>query len=267
MLARLSALLGLAVVVGGLAPARAADLYSGPGGRYAPAPMTSHMAWYVRGDFGYATHDDPTINEAGLYDLNDTSLDDTWTGGLGIGRYFSSRVRGDITWDFRFEADVAGSTIAGPYPGERRFGLTSNVILANLYYDFDRGNRFTPYLGVGLGTVHHKTLSGIVIPTPCACAADIADASDWSVAGAFMAGFAINFGSRATYGGSIKDAPVESDARGRWHLDAGYRLLYLGEARTGSITASSGVGPTVDGDRIEDIIAHEFRVGLRYDIR
>lgn len=267
MINRTSISLVFALVTGSAAPAGAADLYGGPSERYAPAPMTTHLAWYVRGDIGYATHDDPSIVEAGQYDLNDTSLDSTWTAGLGLGRYFSPYVRGDITWDYRFEADVGGSTIAGTYPGDRRFGLTSNVILANLYYDFDRGSRFTPYIGVGLGAVHHRTSGGVVIPTPCGCAADIEESSNWSVAAAFMAGFSINFGSRASYGGSIKDAPVEYDMHGRWHLDAGYRFLYLGEARTGSIVASPGPGPAINGDKVEDIIAHEFRVGLRYDIR
>jgi opacity protein-like surface antigen len=266
---RFLALGALVLVWGSADPAGAADLFARRGLErgYVPAPVTSHTAWYVRGDIGYAIQDEPDITEAaGLYDLDSPSLDNTWTFGLGIGRYFASNFRGDITWDYRRESDVRGFTLEAPFAGDRRFGLSSNVILANLYYDFKRGGHVTPYIGAGIGAVHHRTSRGEVVPTPCGCAGDIESSSNWSVAAAFMAGVTINFGSQTTYGGSIKDAPVTIDTRGRWNLDAGYRFLYLGEARTGSIAASSGWGPVIDGDKVKDITAHELRLGLRYDL-
>jgi opacity protein-like surface antigen len=256
--------LGVVLLLSFIGVADAADLNGGEARQsYVSAPMAGPAAWYLRGDVGYGVHDDPTIVQSGIYDLNNTSIEDTWTAGLGFGRYFSPGVRGDITWDYRFEADVTGSAGAGPFAGQHRFGLSSHVILANLYYDFDRGSRFTPYVGVGLGAAYHQTSTGTTVG--CGCTGTIEESSNWNVAGAFMAGFSINFGSHASYGGSIKDEPVYVDRRGRWHLDAGYRFLYLGEARTGNIT--DGVATTVAGDKVQDIFAHEFRVGLRYDIR
>jgi opacity protein-like surface antigen len=60
----------------------------------------------------------------------------------------------------------------------------------------------------------------------------------------------------------------------RLHLDAGYRFMYMGGAHTGDIKTSSTViatGVTTGGTSadpiIHDLFAHEFRVGLRWDIK
>ena len=73
---------------------------------------------------------------------------------------------------------------------------------------------------------------------------------DWGVAGALMAGFS-------------------SQLRDRLHFDAGYRFLYLGATTTGAARVThNGTNVPVSRDpTIEDIHAHEFRMGLRYDIR
>ena len=140
------------------------------------------------------------------------------------------------------------------FPGERKFGLKSDVVLANLYYDFDLRSRFTPYIGFGLGVTNNRTSTGTVTDT-CGCSGvsgvSIAGASNWSVAGALMTGFSV----------ALRD---------RLHLDAGYRFLYLGDAHTGVMTGTApvaGAAFTGGDPAVTDIYAHEFRVGLRYDIR
>ena len=84
----------------------------------------------------------------------------------------------------------------------------------------------------------------------CGCVVGTIDgASKWSTAAALMAGFSMQ-------------------VRDRLHIDAGYRFLYLGEATTGAVNAVTAGGPTVvsDDPDVSEIHAHEFRVGLRYDI-
>lgn len=255
--------LGAALVAGTAFGASAADL-GGRGGSikdgYVPAPMaapSSPSSWYVRGDVGHARFDRPTIIEGDRFEFINPNIDDQWSGGLGVGYYFSRSVRADLTWDHRFETDVTGSVAAGTvnFPGNQRFGLKSDVFLANLYYDFDNRSRFTPYIGMGIGFTVNKTTGGTVVD-PCAvpCFTDgrIAGDSHRHIAGALMTGFSYN-------------------VRDRLHFDAGYRFLYLGEARTGLITGTP-VGPpappVTDPDpRVTDIYAHEFRVGLRLDIK
>jgi len=68
--------------------------------------------------------------------------------------------------------------------------------------------------------------------------------------------------------GGIKDGPVAVSAGRNLYLDVGYRFLYLGETATGEVTMNDATGTQVSRDpTVEDIHAHEVRVGLRYDLR
>ena len=248
-----SILIGLTLGLGASAPASAADLgdWSMKDG---PQSMPMQARWYLRGDLGYAVHSDPNLTADGGFEGTDSSIDDTWTVGGGIGLYLSSNLRGDITVDYRNDATVEGTFDDLPAGFETHgvADLSSTVVLANLYYDIDLRSRFTPYIGLGLGVAHNKTTAGSV-SDDCACGftgVTIAGASKWSVAGALMGGFSVAM-------------------RDRLHLDAGYRYLYLGEAHTGLITGTDAAAlPATAGDPVvKDLWAHEFRVGLRYDIR
>jgi len=208
--------------------------------------------------------------EGGIFDLTDTGLGETWTFGGGIGRYFTRNIRGDVTVDYRFEADAEG-TLADPnstLPGVRHFGVKSTVVLANLYYDFNAGGRFSPYVGVGLGYAFHETTAGTVDGS-CGCDGIIEGDSNGHVAGALMAGFAWNlFANRQEMAGSTKDGPVYAAPSRALYLDVGYRFLYLGETATGPVRGLVNGTPDVSEDpTVEEIHAHELRVGLRYDFR
>ena len=245
-------LLGAVIVLASSLGAAAADLY---GGSMKDAPFMMPMeapqrSFYMRLDGGYGSFDTPDITEDRLYDLHDASIDSTWSFGGGAGMYFGRGFRGDITVDRRFETDVYGDLAMHPnLSGARHFGLKSTVALANVYYDFDYGNRFTPYLGVGLGFTKNETTAGWV--ETCGCTSStIEGGSSTHVAGAAMAGFNVKL-------------------RDRLSLDAGYRFLYLGEAATGPVTTTYATVPAIvsQDPTVENIHAHEFRFGLRYDIR
>jgi opacity protein-like surface antigen len=245
---------GAALILAGTASA-AADSY--PVMKSAPAPAYAQPAsWYLRGDYGYAWIDGGELNAA-TAPFPGVSVDNAWGIGGGIGRYFARGFRGDITYEWRGTSDVHGS---GGITTD--FDFHSSVLLVNLYYDFRPFERFTPYIGVGLGAVHHRTSGGQVLTT-CGTPCTFDGGKDWNAAGAFMAGlsFRIDHGQRAPV--SIKD-DVPVAAPGRLHIDVGYRFLYLGDVETGSVT---GVTFATPGPRLEDVMAHEFRVGLRWDIR
>lgn len=247
-------MLALAVAASSVT-AQAADLYGGRGGSikdsgYSYAPARSGCPqWYARVDGGYSSFDKPNVVELGVDDWIRSRIDETWSVGGGIGRYFSCNIRGDITVDYRFEANVAGEN-ANPFTslvGTRYTGLTSTVVLANLYYDFDTSSsRFRPYIGLGLGGVHHSVSTGYGVSSMTAAPITIASGDGWHAAGAVMAGFSLTL-------------------RERLNLDAGYRFLYLGQVESGLVT--DNLGGSAGKAKIEDIHAHEFRFGLRYDIR
>ncbi|MGE0204232.1 MAG: outer membrane beta-barrel protein [Hyphomicrobiaceae bacterium] len=269
---RSSLLVGAALVLGSVVTANAADLGfpRGPSMKdtYMPAPV-SVPRWYMRIDGGYAWHDDPSILEAGIYDLVHNGIDPTWTLGGGFGYYFTQNIRGDLTFDYRFQTDVKGfnSDVTAPFGGGYRvMPLKSTVYLANLYYDFDRSARISPYVGIGLGFVHHKTGKGSVTDA-CGCVGEIDGASSTDVAGALMAGFTFNLASlRHQPAYSTKDGIVAAPSS-RLLLDVGYRFLYLGETHTGVIRGTSPAGPVGGDPDIKSIHAHELRVGLRWNLQ
>ncbi|MBL8565669.1 MAG: porin family protein [Hyphomicrobiaceae bacterium] len=252
--------------------AGAADLYGGSAkDGYVPAyaAPSAPSSWYVRIDGSYSHYDDPIMVEDHIYDLVDTGIGNTWAIGGGVGRYLGNGFRMDVTYEHRFEADATGflDNHYADLNGTREFGLKSNLLLANLYYDFNQGGRFSPYLGVGLGYVRHETTPGVVVGD-CGCDGTIEGEKKGSVAAALMAGFSVNLTagrSEMVSGGSTKDGPVYVTSNRGLLLDIGYRYLYLGDATTGVVR---GFGNTVVSEDpvVENIHAHELRMGLRYNL-
>ncbi|MBX7106883.1 MAG: outer membrane beta-barrel protein [Gemmataceae bacterium] len=233
--------------------ASAADLYGGRGSikdDYIPVARGC-PSWYGRVDAGYVGYDSPAVTEIGVDDYLRTKIDDTWSIGGGIGHYFSCNVRGDITVDHRFKSDVHGfnGNNQSPVNGTHKFGYDTTTVMANVYYDFDMRSRFTPYIGVGLGWVQNSISAGTgrgvgdFGGNPITIAAH----DNGHVAAALMTGFSLAL-------------------RERLALDAGYRFVYMGSAQTGQIrnTTTGGLGGP---STIDELHAHEFRLGLRYDIR
>lgn len=253
------ALSGVALMASTFA-VQAADLYGGYGGRgsikddhaYVAAP-TGCPTWYARIDGGYSSFDRPALSQAGIDDHVWARVKDGGNLSGGIGRYFTCNIRGDVTVDHHFKSDI---TSFNPNPfapnfGPMKFGYQSTAVMANFYYDFNMRSRFTPYVGFGLGAIHNEFGRGRgVVATGGAGAGNltsVAAGDDWHAAGAFMTGFVFN----------IHD---------RLKLDTGYRFLYAGAGKTGQ-TADTVTGGTGGVIHVENLHAHEIRVGLRYDIR
>lgn len=262
---------GALAVLSAASPLQAADL-GGRGGSIKddmPVMMQQSAArFYLRADGSYATYDRPAIDVDGKFDGYNNKIGEHWSAGGGIGYYINKNWRTDFTLEQRFNADVSHSYAfnGGASTAEATFGLKSTLGLFNIYYDFDTRSRFTPYVGAGLGWVDHKTSVGSVVDS-CGCTSTIDSGSHSSVAGALMAGVAVNLTRRGPAAGSGEGNGGEI-AR-NLYLDVGYRFLYLGEAKTGAINANIAAVPVVVAadPTVSEIHAHEFRVGLRYDIR
>ena len=270
---RKTVITGFALLLAGAGAAQAADLYGPRGGlkdqppAYVPSVATQ-PSWYVRMDFAFGKHDTPAMIENGTIALDSERIDSAWSFGGGFGRHFTPNIRGDITWERRFETDASGIVRSQTtLPGTRSFGLESDVFLANIYYDFNAGGRFSPYVGVGLGVVNNKTKAGRVTDT-CGCTGVIAGEEKWGVAAAFMTGVSIALRQRQTAYGSFNRGSFSGLSQRGLYLDVGYRFLYLGDATTGAITpTATNTTTTISQDpTIEGIHAHEFRVGLRLDL-
>lgn len=223
-------------------------------------------SWYVRGDVSHAWMDAGELSGA-ITPFGSLSIDNTWSVGGGIGRYFGRGFRGDITYEYRGKTDVHGDGVCGGASTiTSDFSMRSSLLMANAYYDFRPYERLTPYVGIGVGAANHKTSSGTYTTAGCGAATiNYSGDSEWTAAGALMAGFSFRIDRGAPAPVSIKDGPVYSEP-GRLYLDVGYRFLYLGDAHTGTITNPLPVAVT-PGPRLDDITAQEIRIGLRWDIR
>jgi opacity protein-like surface antigen len=243
-----------AVLLVASAAGASADSYGGM--KDMPVTTMQPASWYVRGDYSHAWMDAGELNGANPPPFGSVSLDNTWAVGGGIGYYFGRGVRGDVTYEYRGSTDVHGG---GPLVTD--FDLKSSVILANLYYDFRPYERFTPYVGVGVGAVRHSTSGGTI--TGCGGCGPYDGGDNWNAVGAVMAGFSFRIDRGGHAPVSIKDGGGYAEP-GRLHLDVGYRVLYLGDAHTGDMIGTTFVTP---GPRLDDINSHEIRIGLRWDIR
>ena len=265
MLITRKVLLSAALVLGSALTASAADL-----GEYGlkDAPIMEPMprasaGWYIRADGGYNWFGSPSMSFSGR-EVGDTSQDGAWSVGGGIGRYFGRGFRGDITIDHIFDSTTESSLFYSPgnLVGTARFDLSSTVVLANLYYDFNRGGRFVPYIGAGIGFAHNSTSGGTF--EQCGCTSEFDGRSTNNFAAAAMAGVSWRIrGGQTTYvGGGMKDEPVAVSSGNALYLDLGYRFLYLGDAQTASFNGDG----VISSEKVNDITAHQLRVGLRYDL-
>ena len=260
-----SVLAASTLVLMSAAGAYAADLNGGSikDSGYMPPMASRAAALYLRGDFSAGSTEFGSITEPPAYTHSDARISSSRFGGGGIGYYFSPSVRGDLTLDGSNTASARGTVLDGvaTLQGERQFGVRHLVGLANLYYDFDTRTRFTPYLGVGLGFAHNTASAGSVNIVGCDtgstgapnCAATIGSSTKTNAAGALMAGFSAKLADR-------------------WSLDAGYRFLYLGDAQTGDIQITravpvAGAPNSTPSITVHDMYDHQFRVGLRMDVR
>ncbi|HET9230484.1 MAG TPA: outer membrane beta-barrel protein [Vitreimonas sp.] len=131
--------------------------------------------WYGRVDVGY------TVDGEIELDDTDFDLEDDWMADVGVGYGFMG--------GFRAEGELA-------YRNNDIDLIDDEVevwsLMANLFYDFNRGGRFQPYLGVGAGFAQLETLGE--------------DEDSWGWQG--LAGVGIELSDRAT-------------------LDIGYRYFVL----------------------------------------
>lgn len=255
-------LLSAALVLGSALAASAADL---GGTSIKDAPVMEAMpaaspGWYTRVDGGYNWFMSPSVSFSGR-EVGNSSQDGAWSVGGGIGRYFGRGFRGDITVDHIFDSATESSLYYSPgnLLGNSKFDVSSTVVLANLYYDFNRGGRFVPYIGAGIGYAHNSTSSGTLEPG----ATEFGGKSTDNFAAAAMAGISWRIRSGGTtYVGGMKDEPIAVSSSNALYLDFGYRFLYLGKAETASFDADT----VTSTEKSKDITAHQLRVGLRYDL-
>lgn len=241
VICRTGILLAFGVAIFTPSPALAADLGRSLKDGAFSAPVRSVAGpCYVRGDVGHSWSQDPSARYRGNPDpdLSDEILDNGWFAEIGAGCGSGSRGwRADVTLGLRQSRDFGGDVILpGPVASNLSSDIKSYTAMLNLYYDLGNLNGMVPYVGAGVGVAHHRLgdVEGDAGPTSQRGGDNTAFV--WSL----MAGVAYQLSERAI-------------------LDIGYRFIDLGSVRSGS----DPVLPRLD---IDEMRAHEIKVGLRYHL-
>ncbi|MCH9807199.1 MAG: outer membrane beta-barrel protein [Alphaproteobacteria bacterium] len=267
------------------APAMAADLGGSlKDGYVAPMPKVHAAAagpCYFRADVGGSISRDPDMdwpvynevfqgdwNANGVIDadevsyrfagseVQEVSMDNTWLAEIGAGCGSGSRgLRADVTFGFRGERDVwgippiyngtmIGDPVGTPPPDVDdpiHTSIKSYTLMANAYYDFGQFRGFVPYVGAGVGAAYHMVDEVYFTENPFLTNRIEGD-KHLSFAWSLMAGVAYQVSDRAI-------------------LDFGYRYIDMGSASSGRVDSAGFVNPKVE---LDNIAAHEFKLGLRY---
>lgn len=247
-----------AVLVGGVTAAQAGgDLRGSIKDEY--RPMVASPSWYLRGDYSYAWQNSDALSVHSPT-LANSQTSNTWAVGGGIGRYFGRGLRGDVTFEWRDTTDFSATATACCNTWTK-FGMRSEVVLANIYYDFRPYERISPYIGAGIGASRNESFGGAYPNNTCGCQPYEAK-TQWNLAWALMAGASVRLDRGGSFHhGGMKDGASFAEP-GRTHMDFGYRYINLGDVVNGPNSFNGIAGP-----RANNLDAHEFRVGLRYDLR
>lgn len=231
----------------------------GMSGSMKDAPRVYHSGGvsrcYIRGDVGYsvggtsasAEMDSPNYATQGS---GDEDLDNAWLGEIGVGCGSGSRgFRGDLTLGYRGERDITGLKLDTPgvhFPGTFATKVSTLTAMANLYYDFGKMRNIVPYVGVGIGVAHHNMGDVSFALNAGSPVNNLQGSSQTNFAWALMAGAAYQISHRTV-------------------LDVGYRYIDMGDVKSqrGNMCNTCVGGGSQDRLSVDDITAHEFKVGLR----
>lgn len=236
--------------------ASAADLNDGWRGSikdsYQPATQSVSRC-YFRGDVGYAMQNGMDIGFFSETTQRDEvigiSSDDTWFGEIGAGCGSGSRgLRGEVMFGYRGKFHTSGEPqLWVPDPLNPQVddpihvNLTSYTGMFNLYYDFGNFRGFSPYVGAGIGAAYNVVDDVYFTQNPLLVNRIQGD-EKWSLAWSVMAGVGYQISERAI-------------------LDVGYRYIDVGSAHSGTIDDAGFTNPRVN---VDDLGAHEIKIGLRY---
>ena len=276
-------------------PASAGGLFDRSGARADRSDYVPYMRdvstgagpCYFRADVGYSVSRDPKIkwpvnslahtytdtNGNGSYDngepitatvttfvgdaVSDTDMGNSWFGEAGFGcGSGSAGFRAELMFGVHGSRNITGQPADFSVTYDNGGGVTNTVAPAddplhtslrtytamlNIYKDLGNYGRITPYVGFGLGVAYHR-LDEVYFTGNPLLTNKIAGNNDLAFAWSLMAGVGYQVSERAI-------------------LDFGYRFIDMGSIESGRVDSGGFVNPAV---AIDDIRAHEFKIGLRY---
>ncbi|GHC76692.1 outer membrane protein [Limoniibacter endophyticus] len=195
--------------------------------------QSSRGGWYLRGDLGYSFNDFRGVDGLAGLSLSESSVDDNFTIGLGVGYQFTDMLRADVTADYLASSDFDGRFASG---GTITGSLDGALLLGNVYADLGTFAGFTPYVGAGIGGAYLRW--------------DDLKATVGGVEESFDGGSKFRFAYALHAGASY--CVTEKIA-----VDAGYRFT--------QVEGGSMIEGLADADD-KGINQHQIRAGLRFQL-
>ncbi|TBW35948.1 porin family protein [Siculibacillus lacustris] len=266
-------LLAATALLGFGAETMAADLGGGFRGPSVVQPLSDPAAtssgWYLRGDVGvdFGTKSKfKATEDSYVKTTTEDKVGTTGTIALGIGYQFNSYLRGDITGEMFGTRNTTGSVAFTG--GSVANGLTANqnlyagrlssmLFLANAYVDLGKYSGLTPYVGAGVGAVHHSL--------------SMSEGSHWDRLTNPLGTLAASGNDVGIFKGSDKwnfawalHTGVSYDLASNLKLDVGYSYKDLGGIKEngGSVCANSYCPD--DSFNLKRIAVHDVHVGARW---
>ena len=227
---------------------------------------------YLRFDLSVPFYELGSFSQKGLEDNGgrflDQDIDTAPVFGTGIGWNLGSRVRFDLPAEYRTLSDLHGRDFLelnlvapdGLVSASTRYtGDYSAIVgLANLYADLGTWNGFTPYIGGGIGIAHNR-ITGI----DAISVGSFEDATTGAIRHQTTVSHA-DGKSENTFAWALM-AGLSYDLSERSKLDIGYRYLNLGkDVAATSAFIECECGTVGDPLKVEDLEAHEIRIGYRW---
>lgn len=220
----------------------------------------SHVSpCYYRADVGYSFSTNPKMRWTGDTDpgpgtslrstVRNTDMDDTWTGGVGVGCGSGSRgFRYEFMLGYHGQRGIDGRTVPFNYGGvfgERKItsAITTYTGMVNGYFDLGNFRGVVPYVGLGVGLAYNQ-MDDYSFIIPGSVPYKVSGANDLTLAWSVMTGFAYQISDRAI-------------------IDLGYRYIDFGRAAT---SRTDNFSFTPSKLAVDDMSAHEIKIGLRYHL-
>lgn len=213
---------------------------------------------YFRADAGYSFSSspdvrwpvtDPVTGDFVTDAVTNVDIDNTWLveGGIGCGTG-PRGIRAEITVGYHGKRDIVGEPgpwfpdpLGPPVDDPLHTSVTSYTLMLNAFKDLGTYRGFTPYVGAGIG-IAYNIVDDVYFTENPALVNTIRGDNDIAFAWALMAGIGYQISDRAV-------------------LDVGYRYIDLGSGTSERVDSAGFVNPRVN---IDDLSAHEIKVGLRY---
>ena len=254
----------LTIAAGVLAPclAGAADLLPPPP---PPPPLAVEFGggWYLRGDVGAGALElrktiavDVTSPPAPYkYERVEDHVGDQVFVGGGVGYQWNAWFRGDITAEYRTQAEWRfGTRDVTPGTSGKGYNITNGkfatiLAMANGYVDLGEWYGVMPFIGGGVGVAHHM-FSGV---------------TDTGY-GDYAGGIGYGPSKDKTNFAWALHAGVGYDVTPNLKLELAYRYLNMGDAHSGTVgcipgTCEAGLKTVY---KVRELESHDVKIGFRY---